>query len=400
MLLALLNGKAGEQITGADLSRVDDPILGILTGTYNPQQQQQGPDLNALSYQYRPTWESLGSAASDTYYDEKSIERIIASSLEAGMPLMEVKKQIPQRLAEMGVQAGPNDSVTQELLNLATKLDSELHDYNVALQKATTEKDKDTWWSKAGISDPSLKPSTDAIMAPLLQRLATMYAPTQKSTKQKSGENSTRQLEEIQRTKTKNTADAESAARIKMDKSVDAPYEYGGRPGLMDIGQIAAKDAMSELNKTNFGIPPQANPFNLVNAGVGYLGGLGKGILQSELNMNSEGGLNRLQGAGGRKEKYIKAQGYDAANDSNIREMEQMLVRQQAMGGNLGAGKKTSVPIRTDLLNKQRQDSAMRVAAILQQKANSQVANQPTPAMNDVMSRIMSLAIAEKMKQK
>lgn len=393
MLLALLNGKAGGQITGADLSRVDDPILGILTGTYNPQQQQQGPDLNALSYQYRPTWESLGSAASDTYYDEKSIERIIASSLEAGMPLIEVKKQIPQRLAEMGVQAGPNDSVTQELLNLATKLDSELHDYNVALQKATTEKDKETWWSKAGISDPSLKPSTDAIMAPLLQRLATMYAPTQKSTKQKSGENSTRQLEEIQRTKTANTADAESAARIKMDKSLDVPYGYGGRPGLADMGQMGLDEAKYALNKTNFGIPPQANPFNLVNAGIGLLGGTVKGMIQGMMPLD-------FQDAKGRKEKYIKAQGYDAANDSNIREMEQMLVRQQAMGGNLGAGKKTSVPIRTDLLNKQRQDSAMRVAAILQQKANSQVANQPTPAMNDVMSRIMSLAIAEKMKQK
>ena len=86
-------------------------------------------------------------------------------------------------------------------------------------------------------------------------------------------------------------------------------------------------------------------------------------------------------------------------SNPETREMEQMLVRQQAMSGNLGSNKKNSVPIRTDLVNKQREDKAQRVAAILQGRADKRAENMPTPAQQVVMNRILSLALAEKMKK-
>ena len=48
-ILALLNGKAGGQITGADLSRAEDPILGLLTNTL-VQTPNPGPNLEDLSF--------------------------------------------------------------------------------------------------------------------------------------------------------------------------------------------------------------------------------------------------------------------------------------------------------------------------------------------------------------
>jgi hypothetical protein len=59
----------------------------------------------------------------------------------------------------------------------------------------------------------------------------------------------------------------------------------------------------------------------------------------------------------------------------------------------------SKIPIRTNLLNKQREDSALRVAAILSDRANKQAASMATPAQQDVMNRILSLAMAERLKK-
>ena len=411
-ILALLNGKAGGQITGGDLSRVEDPILGLLTNTYTPQ-ENEGPNLANLSYQYRPTWESLQNSE---YYDENSLEMRIASSLAAGTPLMEIKKQIPQLLAGEGQPAGPNDTTTQELISFATKLDSENHSYNVAVTKGSAEKNANSWWAKAGISDPSLKADPAQILNPQLQKMMNMYAPMADPNKTggytgsggkyiEGGARVNRTQEATDRARTQ--TDARGAAEQQMRSKFDAPYAYGGRPGLADMGQMGVDEAKYALNKTNFGIPPQANPFNLVNAGIGLLGGTVKGMVQGMMPLD-------FRNAEGRKQAYVEDMVRQAGNESLVgsdvpddkrkirsyaednRERQRMLTRSDAMSGRQSTSK---IPIRSNLLNKQAEDKALRVAAILSDRANRQAASMATPAQQDVMNRILSMAMAERLKK-
>ena len=393
-ILALLNGKAGGQITGGDLSRVEDPILGLLTNTYTPQ-ENEGPNLANLSYQYRPTWESL---LNDEYYDENSLEMKIASSITNGVPLMEVKKQIPQLLAASGQPAGPNDTTTKELIDFASNLDSENRNYNVAVTKANTDKSANSWWAKAGISDPSLKADPAQILNPQLQKMMSMYAPM--ADPNKTGGYMGREGKYIQGSarvnrkqeatdRTRIQTDARQAAEQQMRGEFDAPYAYGGRPGLADMGQMGVDEAMYALNKKNFGIPPQANPFNLVQAGLGLLGGTVKGMVQGSLGVN-------MGDAEGRKRAYVEDMVRNSTDTEDSRERERMLTRSDAMGGRQSTSK---IPIRANLLNKQAEDKALRVAAILSDRANKQAASMATPAQQDVMNRILSLAMAERLKK-
>ena len=393
-ILALLNGKAGGQITGSDLSRVEDPILGLLTNTYTPQ-ENEGPNLANLSYQYRPTWESL---LNDEYYDENSLEMKIASSITNGVPLMEVKKQIPQFLAASGQPSGPNDSTTKELIDFASNLDSENRNYNVAVTKANTDKSANSWWAKAGISDPSLKADPAQILNPQLQKMMSMYAPMADPNKTggymgsdgkyiQGSARVNRAQEATDRTRIQ--TDARQAAEQQMGGKLDAPYAYGGRPGLADIGQMGVDEAMYALNKKNFGIPPQANPFNLVQAGIGLLGGTVKGMFQGMKGVN-------MKDAEGRKQAYVEDMVRNSTNTEDSRERERMLTRSDAMGGRQSTSK---IPIRANLLNKQAEDKALRVAAILSDRANKQAASMATPAQQDVMNRILSLAMAERLKK-
>ena len=393
-ILALLNGKAGGQITGGDLSRVEDPILGLLTNTYTPQ-ENEGPNLANLSYQYRPTWESL---LNDEYYDENSLEMRIASSITSGVPLMEVKKQIPQLLAASGQPAGPNDTTTKELIDFASNLDSENRNYNVAVTKANTDKSANSWWAKAGISDPSLKADPAQILNPQLQKMMNMYAPMADPNKTggytgsggkyiEGGARVNRTQEATDRARTQ--TDARQAAEQQMGGKLDAPYAYGGRPGLADMGQMGVDEAKYALNKTNFGIPPQANPFNLVNAGIGLLGGTVKGMVQGMMPLD-------FRNAEGRKQAYVEDMVRNSTDNEDSRERQRMLTRSDAMGGRQSTSK---IPIRSNLLNKQAEDKALRVAAILSDRANKQAASMATPAQQDVMNRILSMAMAERLKK-
>jgi len=334
MLLALLNGKAGGQITSADLSRVEDPILGILTGTYTPQ-QQTGPNLADLSYQYRPTWESLQN---DEFYDENSLEMRIASTLANGVPLMEVKKQIPQFLQAENLPFGPNDTTTQELINFASKLDSENHAYNVAVTKANTDKNDNSWWAKAGISDPSLRADPAAILNPQLERLAKMYKP----------------LVDTNRT-----------------------GGYMGSGGRYIEGTAGPNPETERRNKNQ----AQADARNA-----------------AEMFLRNRPFWQQRTNERGKRaeESYVQRKVIEATETDDSRERNRMLVRREAMGGKSGASK---IPVRAAKLNKEAEDEMLRVAAILKERADREAASMPTPAQSDIMNRIFSIAMAERLKR-
>lgn len=334
MLLALLNGKAGGQITGADLSRIEDPILGVLTGTYTPQ-QDTGPNLNDLSYEKRPTWESL---LNSEYYDENSLEMRIARSVSDGVPLMEIKKQIPQLLAASGQPAGPNDTTTQDLISFATKLDSENRDYNVAVKKATADKNQNSWWAKAGISDPSLQADPAQILNPQLERLAQMYKP------------------------------------------LTDPNKTGGYMGSGGryIEGTAGPDSETERRNKN---QAQADARNAAEVFL-----RSRPFWQQRTNKKGKEA----------EESYVQRKVIEATDTEDSRERDRMIVRRDAMGGRPATSK---VPIRTAQLNKEAEDKMLRVASILKERADRQAASMPTPAQTDMMNRILSLAMAERLKK-
>jgi len=335
-LLALLNGKAGGQISGADLSRVEDPILGILTNTYNTQ-QDTGPNLTDLSYQYRPTWESL---LNEEYYDENSIEMQIASSITSGVPLMELKKQIPQFLANLGQPSGPNDSTTQEYIAYATKLDNENRDYNVALTKANTDKSSNTWWAKSGIRDPSLQADPAQILNPQLENMMRMYAPIANSGKTGG---------------------------------------YMGSGGRYIQGGEQPNAKQEAVDKTR--IQSDAK-----NAAETFLAN--RPFWQQRTN---EKGKQAEQ-------MYVQRKVSEATNTEDGRERDRMITRGSAMAGRL-KNSGSSIPVRTAKLNKEAEEEMLKVASLLQERATRLASKMPTPAQQDVMNRVMSLAMAEKLKK-
>jgi len=333
-VLALLNGKAGGQITGGDLSRIEDPILGLLTGTYTSQ-EDTGPNLNDLSYEKRPTWESL---LNSEYYDENSLEMQIARSVSDGVPLMEIKKQIPQLLAASGQPAGPNDTTTQDLIDFATKLDSENRDYTVAVTKANTDKNQNSWWAKAGISDPSLKADPAQILNPQLESLAKMYKP------------------------------------------LTDPNKTGGYMG--SGGKYIAGGTQPDATKE--AIDKRRIQADAQNAAKTFL--TNRPFWQQRTN---EKGKQAEQA-------YIQGKVQDSTNTEDSRERDRMIVRRDAMGGRSATNK---VPIRAAKLNKEMEDRALQVAALLKERADRQAATMQTPAQSDIMNRILSLAMAERLKK-
>jgi len=342
-LLALLNGKAGGQITGADLSRLDNPILGVLLGTYK-EQQDTGPNLAELSYQHRPTWESLQN---DEYYDEDSIEMRIASSLANGMPLMEIKKTLPQRLQEAGLPYGPNDTTYQDLINFATKLDSENHSYNVAVTKANADRRNNSWWAQMGISDPNLKADPNAILSPQLEQLVKMYKP------------------------------------------MTDPNKTGGYMGSGGNYVPGTRLPNVTTNKINR-IAADADARNAAEVWL-----RNRPFWQQNAN-------ERAKEA---EQRYVEKQVAKTAIDPNTktpyagdisRERTQMLVRREAMGGKSPT---STVPIYAAKLNREAEDEMLRVAAVLRERAEKKAAAMPTPAQTDIMNLILTLAMAERLKK-
>ena len=395
-ILALLNGKAGGQITGSDLSRVEDPILGLLTNTYTPQ-ENEGPNLANLSYQYRPTWESL---LNDEYYDENSLEMKIASSITNGVPLMEVKKQIPQFLAASGQPSGPNDSTTKELIDFASNLDSENRNYNVAVTKANTDKSANSWWAKAGISDPSLKADPAQILNPQLEKMMSMYAPMADPNKTggymgsegkyiQGGARVNKKQEAIDKTRTQ--VDARQAAQFKLQNRADVPYEYGGAPGITDLFVGMNREAGRDLNSNNLGGLLSYISGSSLLQGAGNVAGDFISRTARDVFTDSDGKKRSA-----REAQYVEDMVRNSTNTEDGRERERMLTRSDAMGGRQSTSK---IPIRANLLNKQAEDKALRVAAILSNRANKQASSMSTPAQQDVMNRILSLAMAERLKK-
>jgi len=153
-ILAGLNQKG--QLDSSDYNRLFDPMIGILSGTYNQDPMQQ---IAFLEQKHKPTWAQI-----DQFFAPNSDEASIAQSIKAGTPAMIVKQEILEQLA-----LDPNRSQkdSQELISLAEKLESEQR----AFQLAATTAQMDSPLAKAGFSDPNARYNASELYGPQLSQL-------------------------------------------------------------------------------------------------------------------------------------------------------------------------------------------------------------------------------------
>ena len=163
LILASLNQKG--QLDSSDYNRLFDPMIGILSGTYNQDPRQQTA---FLEYKHKPTWAQINQ-----FYAPDSDEASIAQSIQTGTPAMIVKQEILEQLA-----ADPNRSQkdSQELISLAEKLESEQRAFEMASMTAQM----DSPLAKAGFSDPNTRYNAEELYQPQMSEL---FARMDKQTK-------------------------------------------------------------------------------------------------------------------------------------------------------------------------------------------------------------------------
>jgi len=164
LILAGLNAKG--QLDSSDYNRLFDPMIGILSGTYNQDPRQQTA---FLEYKHKPTWAQINQ-----FYAPDSDEAAIAQSIQAGTPAMIVKQEILEQLA-----LDPNRSQkdSQDLIALAEKLESEQRAFEMASMTAQM----DNPLAKAGFSDPNARYSAEELYQP---QMAQLFAKMEKQTQE------------------------------------------------------------------------------------------------------------------------------------------------------------------------------------------------------------------------
>jgi hypothetical protein len=162
LILASLNQKG--QLDSSDYNRLFDPMIGILSGTYNQDPRQ---NIAFLEYKHKPTWAQVNQ-----FYAPDSDEAAIAKSIEAGTPAMIVKQEILEQLA-----LDPNRSQkdSQDLIALAEKLESEQRAFEMASMTAQM----DNPLAKAGFSDPNARYNAEELYQP---QMAELFARMDKQT--------------------------------------------------------------------------------------------------------------------------------------------------------------------------------------------------------------------------
>jgi hypothetical protein len=164
LILASLNQKG--QLDSSDYNRLFDPMIGILSGTYNQDPRQQTA---FLEYKHKPTWAQINQ-----FYAPDSDEAAIAKSIEAGTPAMIVKQEI---LEQFSMDPNRSQKDSQDLIALAEKLESEQRTFEMASMTAQM----DNPLAKAGFSDPNARYNAEELYQP---QMAELFAKMDKQTKE------------------------------------------------------------------------------------------------------------------------------------------------------------------------------------------------------------------------
>ncbi len=380
LIARIVNPK--NQFDKSDYNRLFDPMIGVLSGSYTqyqkPQQSQED-----LIFRYMPTYSQILNSG---YYDEDSIERFIITSLEEGTPLAVVKQMILDLLSK---QKNTNQSTSTELAQLATKLDSEMHSYKVALMNERDKTPEKTIYQEAGLRDPSEQYDVDSMLGIGYAQAAERGKPIEVSPEQKSYQKFLQNQQNASEERKHLLDFARHSAEIEMRKRF-TPYSAGGLPGV--------GDAFSNMFKEQAKDYSSKNPFDKFDAltGLSWLSGLGKTsrdfvkVMASDIFQGQEAEQERA-------EKYIKSKEIEAGTPSESdREMNQMFVRQQAMSKIPSKGKnKVFVPIRTELVNAERANlAASDILGMRELVAKRLASTGQTPYNDDMVRRALYIKAA------
>ena len=359
----------------SDYNRMFDPMVGVLSNTYF--QSAAAPELSEdeLIYQYMPTYYSVKNSG---YYDETSLEQSIISSVEDGIPLPKIKQMILNNLDKEG---NTNELTSEEAMQMATAIDGEFHAYNVAVRKLQMKAPEKTIYEEAGLPNPEDPYDVDAMLQTGYKRIAESAVPYKINTKDTNRNKFFFDMQEQERLKGPAAKDARQAAEVKQRSRADVPYEYGGAPGVTDLfknmGQQSNKDFRSK------------NPLDWASAlsGMSYLQGIGKTggdfISRTARDVFTDADQKKRID---RESAYLDRVEQDAlmGPKENSRETNQ---RTQLQRNVIGAMPKNYVPIRTELVNRQREERAVGDIQGMRELVARRLAASGNSPFNDAMVR-------------
>lgn len=294
-------GKPGSQLSSADFTRYFSPQFGAMTGTY---QDRSEPDEDIFA-RVAPNFTQIQNMGESEGFDP--IAFAITNNIANGVPNIQTKKKLRE------LTSGLSKDEKEDYLDLFDELTKEYASVN---EERSKNRNKKTIFSEAGFDEPNT-PYNPQLNQASYDYLANKYQPVAQPEGYTAG----------------------VAAKEKIANTLDAPYEYGGRPGFTDIGQMGIDEAKKSFNKKIFGTQ-LGNPLTQIAAPVSYLGGILGGVAKNLMGVD----LTKTQD---RKDAYIKA-----------KILESMKVPDEAQADVI-MKKLKGPPIRTELVNKQRAEEAL-----------------------------------------
>lgn len=296
-------GKPGSQLSAADFTRYFSPEFGGMTGTY---QDRSEPDEDIFA-RVAPNFTQIQNMGENEGYDP--IAFTMTKNIANGVPNIQTKKKLRE------LTSGLSKEEKEDYLDLFDELTKEYASVN---EERSKNRNKETVFSKAGYDEPST-PYNPQLNQASYDYLANKY----------------------QRVEQPEGYTAGVTAKEAMAKRLDAPYAYGGTPGLADIGQMGLDRGKESLTKKIPGTPFY-NPLEQLLAPVSYLGGIIEGTAKNRIGVD----MTKIQD---RKDAYVKA-----------KILESMEVPDEAQA-DIIMKKLKGPPIRTELVNKQRAEEGLRI---------------------------------------
>ena len=170
-----LAGKPGQQLAGSDVSRAFSPDLGVLTGTYTGRDIPVESDEDIYA-RVAPDFMQIKQApGQDIYLDS------MVADLDAGVPLLKIRQNLRALLKENGIKTADDENQSKadaQSIDDYEKMLTTLHGQRVKIGEELinkkNKKPEETIFSKAGLPEPETpydpEPGMGNVYAALLNR--------------------------------------------------------------------------------------------------------------------------------------------------------------------------------------------------------------------------------------
>ncbi len=334
-------GKPGSQLTTADFTRYFSPEFGAMTGTA-VDRSESDEDVVARSAPYLS--QLLNLTEDSDGYDEFSFS--IAQKIASGIPALQIRKELRQ--------SDLSKEEKEDYLDLINVLDKESASLR---EERIKNKNKKTIYSEAGFSEPYTRYDAEPLMGNIMAQLAEKYKPSEKP----------------------EGYDAGLIAKQQMDKQFDAPYEYGGSPGFMDMirsgDKQQSKDFNAKLFGTQLGNPLlQLRALSQISKLKGYAKVIGDDLRGVNLNKTAD-----------RKKAYVIDQIKKSMKTPDDTQAEAIFKKLRG------------APLRTEFVNKEKAAKAKRIEDMAKQMIVERMEKSGlgSPFLDQLQSRMLMTKLIE-----